>query len=125
MKILPHIYYRPIEGKGRGMFTALDIEPGSLIEICPLILIPVTQSAFIDKTEIYNYYFLWNDEFIALALGYGSLYNHSNHPNAKVIFDYESQEIQFEANRLIQEGEEILIDYLDGDPGLKVWFAEH
>ena len=56
------------KGKDEGMFTALDIEPSSLIEICPLILIPVTQSAFIDKTEIYNYYFYGMTNSLLLPL---------------------------------------------------------
>lgn len=121
MKMLPHIYVADSGEKGRGVFTALDISSGSMIEICPLILIPVAQTSLIDHTEIYNYYFIWDDEYIALALGYGSLYNHSDHPNAKVIYDFEANEIQIEAAKDVAAGEEITINYTDGD-SVGLWF---
>ncbi len=125
MKALPHLYVIESEGKGRGVFTALEIPKEGIIEICPLILIPAAQSTCIDQTELYNYYFIWDNDHLAIALGYGSLYNHSHAPNAKVIYDFETEEIQIEAILDIEAGSEITINYLDDDDPLHgLWFEE-
>ena len=51
---------------------------------------------------------------LALALGYGSLYNHSYRPNAR--YDDVGQRTKlFTALRAIEPGEEITINY-NGDP---------
>ncbi len=125
LKILPHIYIAHTVQKGRGVFTALEIPVDSPIETCPIIIIPGLQSTFLDQTEIYNYYFIWKDGDLAIALGYGSLYNHSSTPNARVEYDFEAEEISIEALRDIHSGEEITINYIDDEEfesGL--WFEE-
>lgn len=125
MKILPHIYIAYTDEKGRGVFTALEIPVGSPIEICPLILIPADQSKLIDQTSLYDYYFIWDQDHLAIALGYGSLYNHSRKPNATVIYDYETSEIQIEAIEDILADSEILINYHDDDSfSGTLWFEE-
>jgi len=125
MKALPHLYIAETERKGRGVFTAIEIPSGSLIEICPLILIPISQMPLLDRTELYNYYFIWDQAHIALTLGYGSIYNHSKEPNARVIYDFDTQEIQIEAISDIEGGAEITIHYLDEeDPDHKLWFED-
>jgi SET domain-containing protein len=55
-----------------------------------------------------------NRNYVALALGYGSMYNHSYTPNARytpIVPDL----MEFHSLRLIQAGEEIMINY-NGDP---------
>ena len=86
---IPGLYVAETEKKGRGMFCANGIKEGELIEICPLIKIPKDQVASIDKTILYNYYFLLNDKEnpACIALGYGSLYNHTKNPNAEILID--------------------------------------
>lgn len=124
MQRLESIYYSNTESKGRGVYTALDIPEKSLIEICPVIFIPKDQLPLIDRTVIYHYYFIWKDEDLALPLGYGCLYNHSETPNAEVIYDYEALEIHIQSIREIREGEEITIHY-HNDPEFKgrLWFV--
>ncbi|MEO5583586.1 MAG: SET domain-containing protein [Saprospiraceae bacterium] len=125
MKILPHIYIAHTTVKGRGVFTALEIPEGSPIEICPLILVPSDQTKLIDQTALYDYYFIWDQDHLALALGYGSLYNHSRNPNAVVIYDYETLEIQIKAIQDIAADEEIVINYHDDETfSGDLWFEE-
>ena len=64
------------------------------------------------------YVFAWagvtKRSYVALALGYGSIYNHSFEPNARytrVVPDV----LEFHATRTIKTDEEILINY-HGDP---------
>ena len=59
----------------------------------------------------------------AMALGTGSLYNHSFEPNAQYLRLFGEQAIEYVALHDIREGEEITINY-NGDPDddSPVWF---
>lgn len=119
----PGLYFAP-SGKHRyGMFCTEDISKGSVIEICPVILIPPQQARSIVQGHIlYEYYFEWKKDTIALALGYGSLYNHAAKPNALFEIEIADEQIIFRAAKKIKSGEEITVDYHAGNPGEKVWF---
>ena len=60
---------------------------------------------------------LWGDdsERSAIALGYGSLYNHFCPSNADYFMDFEAETIDIVAVRYIEAGDEITINY-NGDP---------
>ncbi len=124
MTILPFLYLKHHDLRGRGVYTAQEIPAGSIIETCPVIVIPAPDLVAIHKTILHDYYFLWGTTGeAALALGYGSLYNHSPYPNAEYEMLLDEQEIRFFAQRDIQAGEEINISYTEG--GLQrttLWF---
>ncbi len=119
----PGLYFAP-SGKHRyGMFCIEDIEAESVIEICPVILLPPGQAKQIVRGHtLYDYYFEWKKESIALALGYGSLYNHSPRPNAYFEMHYKDEQILVKASEPIPAGTEILVDYHAGNPDEAVWF---
>jgi SET domain-containing protein len=119
----PGLYFAP-SGKHRyGMFCTADIGEDSVIEICPVILIPIEPGKAFDRQHVlYSYYFEWKKRSIAIALGYGSLYNHAAKPNAYFEMDYANEHIIFKASVEIPAGTEILIDYHAGNPDEKVWF---
>ena len=110
---IPGLYIDHIENKGRGVFTAEELSEEDLIEICPIIKIPEGQLSHIDKTILFDYYFLWEEEGYkgCILLGYGSIYNHDRNPNADMIFDYTDSTIKIMANQKITSGSEISIDY--------------
>jgi len=116
MQQIPGLYILKDDSKGRCIYTAGEISAGSTIEVCPIIIIPKEQVPVIHKTVLHDYYFIWgsNQDQAAIMLGFGSLYNHSNTPNAKAVLLHEDQEILFEAIRDIQAGEEITFNYFDG-----------
>ena len=60
------------------------------------------------------YVFEWGEGKVALALGFGSLYNHSYRPNARYN-DVGPQAKAFQALRDIAVGEEITVNY-NGEP---------
>lgn len=66
-----------------------------------------------------GYVFTWGDGSTALALGYGSLYNHSYDPNATTLED--GDELVITATRRIAVGDEIFINYM-GTATDGVWF---
>jgi len=121
----PGLYITHSEEKGRGVFTAEPISAGELIEICPVIVIPQSEVPIIHKTVLHDYYFVWREDHkeCAIALGFGSIYNHEVHPNANFIVDYENLTIDIEAITDIQPGDEITLNY-NGESGNEtpLWF---
>jgi len=119
------LYIQEVEGKGRGVFCTEDIQTGTLIETCPVIVCPPQDRSLIDQSYLYNYYFLWEDDHqsTGIALGYGSLYNHSYTPNARYETWYEDQIIRFIAIRDIPAHTEITVNYnYDPEDQSPVWF---
>src|SRR4051812_36887154 len=100
-------------GRGRGVFARRRFAAGELIERAPVIVIPAQQIEFLDQTALYDYYFAWDPtpDDVAIALGYGSLYNHSYEPNAVTRKDFAERHIDFLACRPIEAEEEITINY--------------
>jgi len=107
----------------RGVFCAIDIEKGSLIEIAPVVVLRNTDRAMLDNTDLYDYYFIWGKEqYPAIVLGYGSIYNHSPDANAFFTIDREQRLMLYEALRFIPAGTEITVDYHAGEPDKPLWF---
>jgi uncharacterized protein len=112
-------------GKGRGVFARRRIGRGEVVERSPLIVIPAAQWGLVESTVFCNYTFTWgrdgNDA--AVALGYGSLYNHSYTPNARYVPRFADQALEFVALRDIEPGEEVTINY-NREPGDRspLWF---
>ena len=107
---------------GRGIFADRYIKKGELIEEAPVIIIPKEEWKQMRKSVLLNYVFRWGKDK-AIALGYGSLFNHSFTPNAKYITNIKNQTIDFYARKDIQKEEEILVNY-NGDPSDQspLWF---
>ncbi|MDK2975169.1 MAG: uncharacterized protein PWP08_1540 [Methanofollis sp.] len=124
--VRPEVYVGPTRGCGRGVFAARAYAPGERIEVCPVIVCGEAEaSALLDRTELHNYYFAWGegDGGCAIALGFGSLYNHSYRPNADHVRNFQDGTIAITACRPIDTGEEITINYMGAiDCREPVWF---
>ena len=107
---------------GRGVFAARDFKGGDVIEECPILPVPGEQASLLDETDLSGFTFEW-DGGVAVALGFGSLYNHSWTPNARYDHDYERGLVVYSAVRAIDAGEEITVNY-SGDPDgrIELWF---
>ena len=123
MQRIASLYVAHSEKEGRGVFTATPIPNESVIEICPMIVLKPEDTPEVDKTELFNYYFLWGEQedIAAIALGYGSLYNHSFEPNARYLANYEDDTLTFCSIRDIEPGEEITVNY-NGLPDIQERF---
>jgi SET domain-containing protein len=108
----------------RGIFCAHPLTAGDVIEICPVIVLPGHEKDLLAHSLLYEYYYLWGErqEQCAIALGYGSLYNHAVRANADFTPDYNDDTIIFTALRDIEPGEEITIDYQGGRTDHALWF---
>jgi uncharacterized protein len=118
MKLSKKIYLSEsrIDGAGRGIFASEDIKKDEIIEICPVILMK-GEGPNLRKSELYNYYFLWDKQpDAAIALGFGSLYNHSYTPNATYKKALRDKNLEIVAIKDIKKDKEITINYNYGDP---------
>lgn len=120
----PGLYFASSQIHGRGVFCAHPLTAGDVIEICPVIVLPGHEKDVLSHSLLYEYYYLWGEhqEQCAIALGYGSLYNHSVRANAEFTPDYNDDTIIFTALRDIETGEEITVDYQGGRTDHALWF---
>ncbi len=106
-----YIEVKRAPGKGRGVFARRLIPSGTVFEQVPVIVVPaeeVLEST--DNSVLANYVFDWGRDTVAIALGFGSIYNHSYNPNAR--YDDEGRQTKiFTALRDIQPGEEVTVNY--------------
>lgn len=117
------IMVKRIKGKGRGVFARRRIRKSEEIERVPMIVFSAREfEEDLGGTTLVNYCFAWGRNQVALALGYGSIYNHSFSPNARYD-DVGPQTKVFSALRAIEPGEEITVNY-NGTPRSRsdVWF---
>lgn len=119
------LYIKPVKGKGRGVFCKHDIRKDEIIETCNLIIIPANDYDNVSATHLVDYFFNFNkdENSKAIALGFGSLYNHAVYSNAAYILNPESKTIEFYALEEIKSGTEITINY-GGEKGkdYNIWF---
>ncbi len=105
-------------GAGRGVFAQRHFVAGEEIERCPMLIVDGERAEALSLGAD-GYVFGWGSDSTALALGYGSLYNHSYAPNAETLET--PHELVITALRSIDEGEEIFINYM-GTAQEGVWF---
>ena len=124
MQRIPSIYYGPGDIHGRGVFAGQHLSEGDLVEICPVIVLAPGEGQFLNSSELFNYYFLWGEkrDAYAIALGYGSLYNHAFDANLDFTPRLDDKTISFFCTKEIQAGNELFIDYVSGAKRSDLWF---
>ncbi|HVK54130.1 MAG TPA: SET domain-containing protein-lysine N-methyltransferase [Burkholderiales bacterium] len=101
--------------KGMGAFASRNFSAGELIEECPVILFKVP---FSPPGELRRRVFSWlalvkngGPYATAVALGFGSMYNHDDSANMRYEADAENATLKFTATRDIKADEELMINY--------------
>ena len=111
---------------GRGVFARRDIKKDEIIEICPVILVSRHDMSNLSESILVAYFFYFgkNKERLAVALGFGSIYNHSYEPNAVYKIKPKIKTIEFSALKDIKKDNEITFNYNWGNPKDKspLWF---
>ncbi len=132
---LSGLYLKHVPNKGFGLFCRNIVIAETIIEVAPTIVFNEIDAEVINKTHLYNYYFLakslsQEDADILgiseksktglMALGAVSMCNHSDKPNAAVQMIVKDGAVYFvlRATMGILAHQEICISYGGG----KVWF---
>jgi SET domain-containing protein len=111
---------------GRGVFAKVAIKKGELIETCPVIPIPEHDVAALSHSILLTYFYFFGKkkERIVVALGFGSIYNHTDSPNAMYKENERELTIDFIANKDIKKDEEITVNYVQGKNNKNpLWFS--
>ena len=111
-----------IPKSGKGVFASEIIKKEEIIEVAPILILEFNDLIDTKWNLLFEYYF-WMDDFVVLAFGYGSLYNHSKDPNCIYKIDKNEKTITFTATKKILKGEEIYFNY-KGSTSAKtpLWF---
>lgn len=83
--------------EARGVFALKDFRRGDVVERCPV----VRQSEGDIGGNLTDYVFGLGDGEVGVAMGYGSMYNHSANPHLTYSFDPKWDELVFKARRPI------------------------
>lgn len=102
-----HIVVKKSAIEGYGVFALKDIKPKEIIEECYTLFFSTKNK----PTQLADYLFGVEEKWSVLSLGYGSIYNHSDKPNADYYPIPEKNLMVFSATRLIKAGDEIFISY--------------
>lgn len=125
----------PSPKHGLGVFAATTIPSGTLVHVAPVMIVTDDDVETLETTPLRGLVYGWDTDIgtSALALGYGSLFNHDPDPNCVYHridaddVDAESGDslgydaLQYTTLREVAEGDELTIDYSGGDPSM-LWF---
>lgn len=113
-----YISQSSISQAGRGVFARMDITKGKTIERCPVIEITADDVPRTNESMLvtYMYYLGENKKRQVIALGFGSIYNHTDTPNAIYKENNKEKTIDFIALKKIKKDEEITVNYGQGNP---------
>ena len=111
---------------GRGVYARRDIKKDEIIETCPVIESPKHDMSNLRESILVTYFFYFgkNKERLVIALGFGSIYNHTYEPNATYKIKHTEKTIDFIALSDINKDDEITVNYNYGNPKDKspLWF---
>ena len=135
----PYLFVDDTTEKGRGVFTHERIPANTINEIAPVIVMELSDREHLDKTLLHDYIFEWGKlkdlpclpdrqatgqaGKCCMALGLIPIYNHSYKSNCEYFMDFEDGSIMVKTVRVIENGEELTINYNGNwNDGKKVWF---
>ncbi|KAI1307679.1 hypothetical protein EDD11_004460 [Mortierella claussenii] len=114
------LFIQDCGAKGRGVVTRSMIPGRTLIDISPVLVFPSEEYSLHGQyTQLGHYTYRWSKGSMALALGLGSMFNHSNNPNVGFQRDFDHNLIRYTTLREIPPNEELCISY-----GLNLWFPD-
>lgn len=118
---IPRCYRIGTGPKGRGLFATTNVPPRTLLHVAPCLKIEQEEyQNWLKYSLLEHYLFNTNSGCKMLALGDGSLFNHSRHPNVDYRVDGENEVIRYISGHApIQSGDELCIYYGDN-----LWFDD-
>lgn len=98
---------------GRGVHAKCDIKKGEIIEKCPVILVSKYDTSKLNESILVTYFFYFGKkkDKLLIALGFGSIYNHSYQPNSIYRIKPKEKIIEFISIKDIKKDDEITFNY--------------
>ncbi len=113
--VIPDVVVRDTgTAKGMGVFAKASLKQGQVVELCPIITFkaPFKELPQEVMTRVFDWAVLANAPGThAIALGFGSMYNHQNPANMRYEATCSGRFLQFVAVRDIEAGDELTINY--------------
>jgi SET domain-containing protein len=101
--------------QGLGVFASDFIEENEIIEECSVLTLPIQKGEVSGLLLDYRFNYPsgveWEEQVV--GLGFASLYNHSESPNAYWVSDNDKRTFKFIATKKISPGDEIFVYYGD------------
>ena len=130
------MYIKNVLGKGRGVYATEDIPSRTLINISPVLLFPEATECTTKQEQgdehqttlpvccperdiLAHYTYSFGNNTQALALGMGSMFNHSRRNNVGFIVDKVNLLIRYTTVKDVAKDTELLINY-----GNRLWFVD-
>lgn len=107
----PYIHIKETKNFGRGLYANRLISKGTIIELSPLIVLSKEHTKIATDTVLNNYWYYYDQNKCAIALGYGSLFNHHLEPNITYQIDKNKNIIKFIALVEIIKNQQLFINY--------------
>ncbi|MER8542936.1 SET domain-containing protein-lysine N-methyltransferase [Mesorhizobium sp. M1334] len=87
------VYVKNVPRKGRGVFANIPFKAGDVIERAPSWEFDSTTAKLLDRTGLFEYYFVRHDRKLEkdlmtsyVVFGFISIVNHSSNPNAETVW---------------------------------------
>ena len=97
-----------LDGAGTGVFATKDFNIGDIVEITPILPIPIKDTA---DNILNDYVFMYDGSNHGMALGYGGVYNHQNKPNIDYSYTNDKKCMIYKTNKNIKKGDELFVSY--------------
>jgi len=107
--IHPYLEFKESKIHRNGVFTQGDLKIGERIERSYYTVLDVELENLDSITKQYVFSYPKQGDKLSLVWGFGSIYNHSNHPN--VDWYYDGDVIVWECIKNINKGEELTHNY--------------
>lgn len=104
-------YVKRVAGKGWGAFCTKKIPAKAVFSISPLLVLSGREARIMSESSLEAYWYQFGTKGRALALGLGSIMNHSDEPNCSYHFSKRNKTLSFFALRDIPAHEELTHDY--------------
>lgn len=111
-KVIPApLYVKKVRGKGWGAFCARKIPKGTIFNVTTLLPLTVREARLMSGSSLEPYWYEFGSRGRAIALGLGSVMNHSDEPNCSFHYSRTKRTLKFYALRDIPAHEELTHDY--------------
>lgn len=105
------LYQKKLRGKGWGAFCTRRIPKGTVFNITSLLPLTAKEARLMSGSSLEPYWYAFGTRGRAIALGLGSIMNHSDEPNCSYHFSRIKRTLSFYALRAIPAHEELTHDY--------------